>query len=415
MSGSGTRRQPGPRSVRGERGATLVIFVLFLPVLLAFAAFVLDLGHAFQLRRHLQSAADAAALAAAQELPSTTNATAVADDYSASPARRNENPNLPEVTTDISFPNPVGAKVKVTQTATSRIFFAGLFGYDGWEISASAVASKTSTVAGTPLAVYVHELCGASSGNKGLIAAGNNMRIEGGIHVNGQFKVGNPGFEAIGKATVYRPSAGSPPGPAHPGSCNGAAPLRIEDVPDSEYCTGCSGGAVNDPEPGAYRDWVTPYHTEALMKSATPCTINHPGDVKYENTTIPSGVHCLPPNKKFTIAGNSSGNITVIGGVIEVGGTGTLAPYNSDHPVLFYSTNTAGTAIKMNPSAAYDWTGYVINRKGGIEINAAGVTSPFNGLLEAEWILVNGENFTMLGTFPDSSDGPMFGAVALEE
>ena len=43
------------------------------------------------------------------------------------------------------------------------------------------------------------------------------------------------------------------------------------------------------------------------------------------------------------------------------------------------------------------------------------MTSPFNGLLEAEWILVNGENFTMLGTFPDSSEGPMFGAVALEE
>jgi hypothetical protein len=151
------------------------------------------------------------------------------------------------------------------------------------------------------------------------------------------------------------------------------------------------------------------------MKSSTPCTINHSGDIKYENTTIPSGVHCLPADKKFTVAGNSSGNITVIGGVIEVGGTGTLAPYNSDHPVLFYSTNTAGTAIKMNPSAAYDWTGYVINRKGGIEINAAGVTSPFNGLLESEWIIVNGENFTMLGTFPDSSEGPISGAVALEE
>jgi Flp pilus assembly protein TadG len=396
------------------------MFALFLPVLLLFAALVLDVGHAFQLRRHLQASADAAALAAAQQLPDMASATSVANNYSASAGGHNENPNLPAVTTEVTFPNPVGAKVRVTESATARVFFAGIIpDWAGFDVSATAVASKSSTVAGTPLAVYVHELCGASSGNKGLIAAGDDMRIEGGIHVNGQSKVGNEGFVSVGKATVYRPSAGSPPGPTHPGACNGLAPLHVEDINGgagpSTYCTGCSGGPVTDPEPGAYRDWVTPYHTEAIMKSSTPCTINHSGDIKYENTTIPSGVHCLPADKKFTVAGNSSGNITVIGGVIEVGGTGTLAPYSSDHPVLFYSTNTAGTAIKMNPSAAYDWTGYVINRKGGIEINAAGVTSPFNGLLESEWMVVNGENFTMLGTFPDSSEGAMFGAVALEE
>jgi Flp pilus assembly protein TadG len=410
--------------VTDERGGVLVMFVLFLPVLLLFAAFVLDVGHAFQLRRHLQSAADSAALAAAQELPNTTTATSVANDYSASAGGRNENSNLPPVTTEVTFPAPAGAKVRVTNSATSRVFFGGILAvlgesFDGFDVSATAVASKSSTTAGTPLAVYVHELCGASSGNKGLIAAGDNMRVEGGIHVNGQFKIGNPGFVSVGKATVYRPSAGSPPGPAHPGPCNGLSPLFIEDINGgsgpSTYCTGCSTGPVTDPQPGAYRDWVTPYTTQAIMKSYTPCTINHSGDIKYENVTIPSGVHCLAPDKKFTIAGSSSGNITVIGGVIEVGGTGTLAPYNSDHPVLFYSTNTAGTSIKMNPSAAYDWTGYIINRLGGIEINATGVISPFNGLLEAEWVLVNGESFTMLGTFPDSSGGPMFGAVALEE
>jgi hypothetical protein len=105
----------------------------------------------------------------------------------------------------------------------------------------------------------------------------------------------------------------------------------------------------------------------------------------------------------------------VIGGMIEVGGSGALQPYDSNHPVLFYSTNTVSTPIKLNPSAAYDWSGYIINRFGGIEINAAGVSSPQDGLLEAEWIHVNGENFTMLGTFADSSVGSMFGGVVLEE
>jgi Flp pilus assembly protein TadG len=397
--------------MRDERGGVLVMFVLFLPVLLMFAAFVLDVGHWFQLRRHLQASADAAALAAAQELPSTANATTVANNYSASGGGHNVNSNLPSVTTEVTFPDPVGAKVRVTERATSRVFFAGIVGLSGFEVSATAVASKSSTTSGTPLAVYVHELCGASTGNKGLIINGLNARVEGGIHVNGHFELGGENFVSVGRATVYRPppQGTSPAGPAQGAGCKN--PNRSDDV----YCSGCASGPVGQPDDGPYRDWVTPYNTEAIMKAATPCTINHTNDIKYENQVIPNGVHCLPPDKKFTLAGHSSGNITVIGGFIEVGGSGQLRPFNPDQPVLFYSTNTVGTAIKLNPSAAYDWTGYIINRFGGIEINATGVTSPFLGLLEAEWILANGEDFRMLGTFPDSSEGAIFGAVALEE
>jgi hypothetical protein len=59
--------------------------------------------------------------------------------------------------------------------------------------------------------------------------------------------------------------------------------------------------------------------------------------------------------------------------------------------------------------------GYVINRFGGIQSDAQGVTSPFRGLLEAEWISANGQDFRMLGTFPDEQQGDQSGAVTLEE
>jgi Flp pilus assembly protein TadG len=412
--GAPQTRRVFARSVGDERGQVLVMFVVFLVGILATAALVVDVGHIFQLRRHLQASADAAALAAAQELPDTSVATVVANDYSASAGGRNERSNLPPVTTQVTFPNPAGSKVKVTQTATANVFFGGIVGFGGFNVTATAVASKSSQSTGTPVAVYVHELCGAATGNKGFIAAGRNMRIEGAIHVNGQFTIGSEAFNAVGPATVYRPNAGSPLGPAQ-GSCSGSAPLNIQDRTDSIYCSGCPGGAASDPSPGPWRDWITPYHSEAILKSFTPCTHTYTNDVKFESQTIPSGVHCLPRDKKFTIAGNASGNITVIAGFIEVGGTGNLQPYNSAHPVLFYSTNTVGTALKLNPSAAYDWSGYIINRFGGIEVNAAGVSSPQDGLLEAEWVHINGENFTMLGTFADSSQGTTFGAVALEE
>lgn len=51
--------------VADERGAALVLFVIWLPVLAIFLAFVLDVGNWFEHRRHLQMQADAGALAAA--------------------------------------------------------------------------------------------------------------------------------------------------------------------------------------------------------------------------------------------------------------------------------------------------------------------------------------------------------------
>lgn len=58
----------GRLSLRSERGASLVMTAVFLPVLFAFFAFVVDAGHAFGVERATQNAADAAALAAAQDL-----------------------------------------------------------------------------------------------------------------------------------------------------------------------------------------------------------------------------------------------------------------------------------------------------------------------------------------------------------
>ena len=47
-----------------ERGATLVIVATWLPVLVLFITFVLDVGNWFEHKRHLQTQADAGALAA---------------------------------------------------------------------------------------------------------------------------------------------------------------------------------------------------------------------------------------------------------------------------------------------------------------------------------------------------------------
>ena len=57
-----------------QRGQSLVLVVISLTVLLGMAALVLDLGLGWYAKRQLQASVDAAALAGAQELPSSANA-----------------------------------------------------------------------------------------------------------------------------------------------------------------------------------------------------------------------------------------------------------------------------------------------------------------------------------------------------
>ena len=64
---------------REEGGAVIVTVAVFLPVAIALAAFVIDIGNAMEHRRHLQLQADASALAAAQEFNKCRTAPTVAD------------------------------------------------------------------------------------------------------------------------------------------------------------------------------------------------------------------------------------------------------------------------------------------------------------------------------------------------
>jgi hypothetical protein len=62
------------RHVERQRGAILVMTVIFLVILLGFAALALDFGRLYVLRTEMQNAADASAMAAAAELDGDVNA-----------------------------------------------------------------------------------------------------------------------------------------------------------------------------------------------------------------------------------------------------------------------------------------------------------------------------------------------------
>jgi Flp pilus assembly protein TadG len=82
MSGSEMRRLSiAGRFARDERGSILPLVGLCLMVVLGFAAVAIDLGQQAALRSEMQATADAAALAAASQLPDLVKARAKAEDY----------------------------------------------------------------------------------------------------------------------------------------------------------------------------------------------------------------------------------------------------------------------------------------------------------------------------------------------
>lgn len=119
-----------------QRGQTMVLSLLFLVALLAVATGVLDVGSWYRTHRHAQATADAAALAAAQELPEATDAaTLTAVDY----GDRNEGGVAAQdvVITGAVMTNDT---VRVTARKDAPAFLSRLFGFDDLTARASAAA-----------------------------------------------------------------------------------------------------------------------------------------------------------------------------------------------------------------------------------------------------------------------------------
>jgi len=119
---------------RQSRGQAYVISILFLAVLLAMAAAVLDIGSWYRADRSLQATVDAAALAGAQALPgSTGNASALASQY----ANKNGGGTM-----NISFKSKVVPNDTITVSGSRPApgFFSKMLGVNSVTVHATATA-----------------------------------------------------------------------------------------------------------------------------------------------------------------------------------------------------------------------------------------------------------------------------------
>lgn len=140
--------------IRSERGQAMVLTLVFLAVLLAISAAVIDVGAWYRAHRQVQATADASALAGVTALPESTNqAASLSMDY----ANRNGGGVR---TSDVIFSGTLvpGDTIQVTARKTVPGLFASLFGLGS--VTARAHAKALSAPPGeakwaAPIAVDI--------------------------------------------------------------------------------------------------------------------------------------------------------------------------------------------------------------------------------------------------------------------
>ena len=159
--------------LKREAGQSVVLVALSIAMLCGVAALVVDVGMVSVREGQLQNAADAAALAAARDLPSASTAKSTAVKY----AGYNGVAATDTVVTTPYNGNP--NRVEVVCNKTVQYTFAKIFGAKSIVVSARAVAEKAAGASG-PFGYAVF-----SGGDTLLLGMhSSSLNIQGSVHSN---------------------------------------------------------------------------------------------------------------------------------------------------------------------------------------------------------------------------------------
>ena len=414
---------------RSERGAIAIIVAVSLLMFMGLVALVVDMGHARDVRREAQNAADASALAAGNELylnsatPRVTQAVAAAQAYALanfgvstgewdSCTDPDKLPYVPTGSTPcISFDQqakPLEVRVRIPGADVQTLFGSAL-GIDHVVVAARAKARLTpGTTAICGLCVIGHEDHNLQNGD---------ATVSGGdIHFNGDVSVGNNGLVATdGEITVE-------------GSASG--PLANYD-PDPEV----GADAITDPLAGL----PLPPDMSGLTARSNPCT-DGPGIYGARNLrgitcNLAPGLYVIsgPATASGTVwdmAGNSDthlngtgvtlyftcGTPTVPaacapdqgGATLDASGNGTLGMTGPTTgplkglAIAFDRNNTSTLRLTGNGSAGM--TGTIYLASGKLQMNGNGCTSTYNSLIVVDDLEMNGNPSCLVSSYSEQQN-----------
>jgi Flp pilus assembly protein TadG len=322
---------------RDERGSVLVITAISMVALLGMTALVVDVGSFYQVKRQAQSAADAAALAGAADLPS--NATTAATDAA---TYGNKNMNCTSCTTVTTPYGGSSSEIEAKVTTTGSSFFGHIFGITSANISATAVATAPAATVSGP--IFADSTNCQSAGTPGVYFTGlNGGSVIGGIVTNGGINFGGSNSASISSidynASCGVPSTqpGQPVGWTTATTNNGTLPFPI-DYRSGSQTINCNGNGATVQESGQSNTTNDTSSNDTYTYSQSSLTF----DANQVNNL--SGVYCaqsitLDNSAQFT------GNATFIADNFQGGqsDTGTLTP--ADGSLLMWQTGTSQLQI----------------------------------------------------------------------
>lgn len=407
------------------RGQVLVVVALGAVVLMGGAALAIDGSRMLEERRHVQAAADHAALAAAHHrctVSGSDSATARAAGRAAATANGFDDASENAIVTiDPVAEDPSGYTYRSVITSTIAGTFARVLGFDTFRITAEATAGGANCAAGAgatgPGAVYAGGIC-TVSGKYGIDISGSSSRVYGSLHTNDDANVG-------GSSNVFT----EPPTPpeehfTHVGSFIGSevnntfqapwpeqVPMPTPLWPDGWDPSVVTGG-TGVPTAGSF---LRPYYDLALAQGhfsiGKITNVNEPGvyystatDVAVDASITAPGttvaVTLIAPNGKIVIGASSKSVTPVVDGSLPRPGLIMLSK------AVRAADKTCEDPTILMSGSDVDWNGIIWGVSGQVELSGS-TNAAANGGIVAHSVKLNGSslliryNPDLFATSPD--------------
>ncbi len=432
---------------RNEDGNILVLFALLLTLFLMCGAIAVDVGYWWVAGKRAQIAADACALAAAQELPQTYADVGNCvievgqDDYVLTNVadQSGANPEPLLLSTRVRSPYK-GDSSKVEATVRMRVgtFFGKIVGLHWVEVERRAVAERL--VGANKLAIFTASTDCASA----LRIDGDDIHVTGHTHSNGEFTVNGaapPKQVTFTSGKIAKENCVADTNPDGPPATSAGAkfgtgdewlPQDGDELQWPEWWYPADFGWYQPEGTGAGRCTYKGEHIQIdsthLKITGKPDQLLAADPARPGWTVVPTGTYCATGS--FLIGGDKhSGQISALSPIITIDGNGQhYTPHAGD--MLFFTvpnsnTNpgddgpfTVGNFSPANippyppclPSPAqvtalngenYTWGGVIFNPCGRVKINnkTSSVGTPqLVGTIYGFQVEINGDGFNMIGT-----------------
>lgn len=285
--------------IKDEKGAVVVLVALMLTILFGITALAVDVGRVRAREASMQSAVDAAALAAVQELPGDTGAARIkAEDYF------EYNGYEKEQITNVEFLNS-NKKVRVTAATPLDYTFAKIFNNG----NTATITKKAAAVLTTPVDDLDYAIFSGSS-VESLDFTGTKNDVTGDVHANEDI---SGKIEVVGEISLV-----------------GITDGKQTTIPD---------GGINDDSPILNM----PYLSESELAELEAIAIVFSGDQAFSSADINAYLASYPViyvdgdiDINGTGVNSSTGSIIATGDITFNGSAVTIT--DDSRPICLYST-----------------------------------------------------------------------------